>query len=109
MQPTQHTLISGLTPQQLLEAVHNVVQEAVREALRSSSAKEEDQHLYTVQETAKFLSITRQTVHEYVRTGKLRVHKIGARSYFMRAEILTALQSEGYQRTPKASRNRAHR
>lgn len=100
----QQTLIIRLTPEELIEAVRKVFQEEVGGMLRSGPVKEEDQHLYTVQETAALLSITRQTVHQYVRVGKLPVHKIGARSYFMRAEILAALQREGYQRTIKSGK-----
>ncbi|HEX8326598.1 MAG TPA: helix-turn-helix domain-containing protein [Hymenobacter sp.] len=97
--------IYELTPQELLDEVRKVVQEEVRKAMASAPSAEEDLHPYTVQETAKLLDCCRQTVHEYVRTGKLRVHKLGARSYFMRADILAALQSESYQRTPKTSRH----
>ncbi len=107
--PQQQILICGVPYEELLDAFRKVVQEEVRKALPAAPAAEEDQHPYTVQETAKFLSVTRQTVHEYVRTGKLRVHKIGARSYFMRAEVLAALQSESYLRTPKASRTHGNR
>jgi excisionase family DNA binding protein len=111
----QEQLISfyGMPPAEFLEAVSKViskvVEEEIRKALHSSPSGEHDQHFYTVQETASYLSVTRQTVHEYVRQGKLRVYKMGARSYFMRADILAALQSESYLRTPKASRSHGRR
>lgn len=96
-------------PPEFLDAVSKAVSKAVleeiRRALPAAPAAEDDQRFYTVQETAALYSVTRQTVHEYVRQGKLRVHKIGARSYFLRADIMAALQSESYQRTPKASRH----
>ena len=98
--------IYGGSQTEFLDEVRKIFQEVVREALHSNSPTEDDQHPYTVQETAKFLNVCRQTVHEYVRLGKLKVHKIGkGRSYFMRADIMAALQSESYQRTPKASRH----
>ena len=103
--PEQEIRICGVTYRELLDGFRKVVQEEVREALHSSPPVEEDFHPYTVLETAKILNCTRQTVHEYVRTGRLRVHKLGARSYFFRADIMAALQSESYQRTPKASRH----
>jgi excisionase family DNA binding protein len=105
----QQVIIYGVSSDELLEALRRMTHEVVRELLHSSSPTEEDQHPYTVVETAKMLSVCRQTVHEYVRTGKLRVSKIGGRSYFMRADIMAALQSEGYQRTPKASRSHGRR
>ncbi len=91
--------------QAMLGEVRKAVQEEVRNAIPATIAIEEDLHPYTVQETAKMLNCCRQSVHEYVRIGRLRVHKLGARSYFFRADILAALQSDSYQRTPKASRH----
>ena len=105
----QQVIIYGVSSDELLEKLGKMVQEAVQQVLRSSPPAEEDQHPYTVLETAKMLSVCRQTVHEYVRTGKLRLSKIGGRSYFMRADILAALQSESYQRTVKASRSHVRR
>ena len=103
----------GMPPAEFFDAVSKivskVVEEEIRKALPSSPLGEQDQHFYTVQETASYLSVTRQTVHEYARQGKLRVYKMGARSYFMRADIMAALQSESYQRTPKASRTHGRR
>ena len=89
----------------MLDEVSKVVQEGIRNAIPAATPAEEDLHPYTVQETAKILNCCRQSVHEYVRTGRLRVHKLGARSYFFKADIIAALQSESYQRTPKTSRH----
>ena len=105
----QQVIIYGVSSDELLEEFRKMVQEEVRQILRSTPSTEEDHHPYTVLETAKMLSVCRQTVHEYVRTGKLRVSKIGGRSYFMRVDIMAALQSEGYQRAPKASRSHGRR
>lgn len=106
----QEILICGVKYQELLDEFRKVVQEEVRQVLRTSTPAEEDLHPYTVQETAKMLNICRQTVHEYVRIGKLKVHKLGkGRSYFFRADIMAALQSESYQRTQKASRTHVRR
>ncbi|SFQ49494.1 helix-turn-helix domain-containing protein [Hymenobacter arizonensis] len=103
--PEQEIRICGVTYKELLDGFRKVVHDEVREALQSSAPAEDNSHPYTVVETAKFLNCTRQTVHEYVRAGRLRVHKLGARSYFFKADIMAALQNESYQRTPKASRH----
>lgn len=109
----QQTSFHWMLPAEFLEVfsktISKVVEEEIRKALHGSSSREDDQQFYTVQETASYLSVTRQTVHEYARQGKLRVHKMGARSYFMRADIVAALQSESYQRTPKARRTHGRR
>ena len=89
----------------MLGEVRKAIQEEVRIAMPTTAPAEEDLHPYTVLETATMLNCCRQTVHEYVRAGRLRVHKLGARSYFFKADIISALQSESYQRTPKASRH----
>ena len=91
--------------QAMLGEVRKAVQEEVHKAMPATAPAEEDLHPYTVQETAKMLNCCRQSVHQHVRAGKLRVHKLGARSYFFKADIMAALQSESYQRTPKASRH----
>ena len=98
-----------MSKDEFFDVFRKMMKEEVQQVLRSAPPAEEDQHPYTVLETAKILSVCRQTVHEYVRTGKLRVSKIGGRSYFMRADITAALQSEGYQRTVKASRSHVRR
>jgi hypothetical protein len=50
-----------------------------------------------VAQTAALLDVTRQTIHNRVRTGQLRAYKQdsdqhGGRTYFMKSEVLAALQ-----------------
>ena len=89
--------------QAMLDEVRKAVQEEVRNAMPVTAPAEEDLHPYTVQETAKMLNCCRQSVHEYVRTGRLRVHKLGARSYFFRDVVLYPALPRLLTSTPMAA------
>lgn len=39
------------------------------------------ENIYTLQEVADYLKVTRQTIYNYVRAGKLKANKIGAQQY----------------------------
>ena len=58
--------------------------------------------LLTVREAAKLLDVTVQSIHEYKRRGLLKYKKLGSRTYFLRADLLAALQ--GHQRTMKSGK-----
>lgn len=40
-----------------------------------------DEKIYTLQEVADYLKVTRQTVYNYVKTGKLKANKMGSLQY----------------------------
>ncbi|WP_426062036.1 helix-turn-helix domain-containing protein [Hymenobacter sp. B1770] len=58
--------------------------------------------LLTVREAAELLDVTVQTIHEHKRKGILPYKKLGSRTYFLRADVLAALQ--GHQRTVKTGK-----
>ncbi len=39
------------------------------------------ENIYTLQEVADYLKVTRQTIYNYVKAGKLKANKIGAQQY----------------------------
>lgn len=58
--------------------------------------------LLTVREAAELLDVTVQTCHEWKRLGRLKYKKLGSRTYFLRADLLAALES--HQRTVKTGK-----
>lgn len=58
--------------------------------------------LLTVREAAELLDVTVQTIQEHKRKGILSYKKLGSRTYFLRADLLAALQ--GHQRTVKTGK-----
>ncbi|KAA9338804.1 helix-turn-helix domain-containing protein [Adhaeribacter soli] len=54
-------------------------------------SKEED--VITIADVCKLFKISRPTVNDWMKTNKLPYRRIGRRVYFIRQEILAALQS----------------
>lgn len=40
-----------------------------------------EEKIYTLQEVADYLKVTRQTIYNYVKTGKLKANKLGTQQY----------------------------
>ena len=47
--------------------------------------------LLTIAEAAALLSVVRQTIHNWVRSGQLKSYKLGGRTYFKKAEVTACL------------------
>lgn len=95
----QAIILTGDVYEQLIEDVRAVVRHELQSASSPPPASLADEALLTIREAAALLDVTVQTAHDWKRRGLLKYYKMGSRTYFKRAEVLAALQSQ--QRTKK--------
>lgn len=74
-----------------------MLQQRVDAAIASQPSAPPLEEVLTVKQTAALLHVTRQTVHNRVRDGKLTAYKQdpnkhGGTTYFKKSEVLAALQ-----------------
>lgn len=79
------------------EQLSNLIQSSVRKVLKETTPQmvdptEQPEHLLTIQEAAKFLSLTVPTMYSKVSKGELPVMKRSKRLYFSRTELLEYLK-----------------
>lgn len=102
----QAVISVGVEYTQLLEDVRAVVRYELNQHVPPTALPTpQGEELLTVQEAARLLDVTVQTVHDWKRRGLLKYHKLGSRSYIKRADVLAALK--GYQRTSQKGGHRA--
>jgi len=80
------------------EQLSNLVQRSVRKVLKEIPPQEfvpteQSEQLFTIQEAAKFLSLTVPTIYSKVSKGELPVMKRSKRLYFSRTELLEYLKA----------------
>lgn len=56
-------------------------------------ADSNQEELFTVDECAKFLSISKQTVYKHVSSGELPVLKKSKRNYFLKSDLIEYLKT----------------
>lgn len=76
----------SVTPQQLKEEINKGVQEVLNTFLEKLTLKQPNEYL-TRQEVADMFKVDISTVHNWCKSGKLKPYGIGARVYFLRADI----------------------
>lgn len=54
----------------------------------------EDEHPIKIDQLAKELGVTRQTIHNKKRTGEIPFHRLGGRVYFFRSEVFEVLKAK---------------
>ena len=69
------------------------VYEAITAPTSAESAASQDSFLST-EELAELLHVSRVTIFRYVRTGKLKPHKLGRRNLYSVAEVMATLKGE---------------
>jgi excisionase family DNA binding protein len=94
----------GVAYAQLIEDVRAIVRHELQHhapAAPVGNAAPADE-LLSIREAAELLGVTVQTIHEHKRLGRLKFKKLGSRSYILRGDIMSALQS--HQRTVKTGK-----
>jgi len=79
------------------EQLSNLIQSSVRKVLKEIppqkvESTDQPEQLLTIQEAAKFLSLTVPTIYSKVSKGELPVMKRSKRLYFSRTELLEYLK-----------------
>ena len=67
------------------------MRECIQEHLRVDPKVEGS--LFKIDEIAELLSVSKVTIHDWKRKGKVPFHRIGSRVYFKKSEVLESLSS----------------
>lgn len=65
----------------------------IKSLILDTSTKEAGDQLFTIQETAEFLHVQKQTLYSYVSKGIIPNHKRAGRLYFSRMELIEWIKS----------------
>lgn len=79
------------TPEQLQAEITKGVKSHLDEFLKNFKPKQPNEYL-TRQEVATMFNVDLSTIHNWCKSGKLKPLGIGARVYFLRSDIESALQ-----------------
>ena len=90
-------IIVQLDSEQLNSLIQNAVRKVISETPQAEQAKDTDE-LLTVQDTAKFLSLSVPTVYGLISKGELPVMKRSKRCYFSKVELINYLK-QGRKKT----------
>lgn len=74
------------TPEKLQEQINRVIKSQLEDFLQHFKPQQPNDYL-TRQEVAKLFKVDLSTVHNWCKSGKLKPYGIGARVYFLRADI----------------------
>ncbi len=74
----------------LPKAVASLFEEVkqIKSLILDTSTKEAGDQLFTIQETAEFLHVQKQTLYSYVSKGIIPHHKRAGRLYFSKSELI---------------------
>jgi len=81
------------TPSELSSLISDSVKKELENFKLELSKSNSNEELLTREETCKLLSINLTTLWSYTKKGKLPSKKIGNRVYYLKSEILEALNS----------------
>ncbi len=76
-----------LTPPQL----ETLISQVFEKARSQPETKEEEAVFLEMKEVQKFLKVGRTTIHNYIKTGKLRPVRIGRKLLFKKSDLLKNL------------------
>lgn len=76
------------------EAVKEELQNIIHNKTGRNSQSSDGDELLTRKETASILNVTLPTLTKYVRSGKIKCHKIGRRVLFKKSDILNSISPQ---------------
>lgn len=56
----------------------------------STKTEEEEEQLLKVPQVCEILQVCKSTLHNWCKTGVIKVHRIGSRIFFKRSEIISS-------------------
>lgn len=87
----QQLILSALPITQLKSIIAESVSEAFAEQNASTPKLKEDDSLLKIEEVCAILHVSKVTVHKWKRNGLIPFHRMGAKIYFKKSEVLAAV------------------
>lgn len=85
-------LLSPIRLNELESLIQNSVERALRASNNNTNHTDQQEQIFTVQQAAKFLSLTVPTIYSKVSRGELPYMKKNKRLYFSRTELTDYLK-----------------
>ena len=82
----EEIIMIKMSVQELKDLISKCVQECLQEHLKQ--APPEDDTLLKIDAIAKYLGVSKVTIHTWKKQGKIPFHRMGRRVYFKKSEIL---------------------
>lgn len=76
--------LSGVSKEELLQAI----KETVKEATREEFSRLTNDSLFTQEEASKFLSVSKTTLIDWAKKGKIISTRVGGRVYYKKSDLL---------------------
>ena len=89
----QQILLTGFSANELENAIKNWVREVLEEFKQQEVSNRNNGEVLTPKEAAKFLNVTKTTLHNWHKGGKIKATTLGRRVYYNKQEILSALKN----------------
>lgn len=78
----------------LWDDVEILIEKTVLRAIQSQHSASENAHYISIKTACEILSVSRQTVNEYINKGKLKRYKIGSTTRLLRSDVLSIVEPE---------------
>lgn len=82
-----------------VEELVNIFDARISFFLQTAQPKEPEDSLLKPKDVAKLLSVSRVTISQWMKSGRLPYCRIGTRIYFKKTEILEVMQMKKNKRT----------
>jgi hypothetical protein len=92
--PGEQIILSGLTVDQLTQAIGEIVQQRVNDAVRNIKAEELQERFLSISEVQKMFvpAISRKTVDNWTREGILLKHVIAGKPVYKYSQVMEAVK-----------------
>ena len=83
------------------EAMIEIIRKAVSPLLAEYLGKQNnqpDENPLTIEQAADFLHVTKATIHNWRKQGRIKCERIGGRVYFQKDQLVNALKHNNYRK-----------
>ena len=82
-------ILVATSKKEMVEIMREVLSELKDQMLSSIQLSETSDDLLTLEETAQFLKVTKATIHNWQKEGRITASRLGGRVYFSKLQLLS--------------------
>ena len=86
-------ILAATTKQEMVEFMREVLSGLKDQMPSCIQSIETSNDLLTIEEAAQFLKITKATIHNWRKEGRITASKLGGRVYFSKLQLLSQIKS----------------
>jgi excisionase family DNA binding protein len=88
----QETIFTNMTKADFQAFIRGVIKEALTFQQEATTVAPQKDKLLNIDEVCSLLKISKPTLHNWKRDGRLPFHRIGSKVYFKEKEVLEAMK-----------------